>query len=189
MRLLYGRYYKERDVAVAELIPAGSTVLDLCCGPAVLYRRLLRKKGVDYIGLDLSRFFVDALNKRGVRALVRDLRSNDSLPRADYVVMQSSLCYFLPEPYRVIDRMLEAANKAVIVSEPIRNLSTSKSPLISAIAVKLSGPGGSQPQRFTEETLDKLFGSYSACLKRSFKIPGGREKIYMLEKSVRYSTS
>ena len=40
MRALYGRHYADRMRAVADEVPAGSSVLELCCGPATLYRRL-----------------------------------------------------------------------------------------------------------------------------------------------------
>ena len=46
MLALYGRHYFARYRAIADLIPAGSSVLDLCCGPAILYSRYLRNKNV-----------------------------------------------------------------------------------------------------------------------------------------------
>src|SRR5436305_14222025 len=39
MRALYGRHYAERMRAVAAEVPHGSSVLELCCGPATLYKR------------------------------------------------------------------------------------------------------------------------------------------------------
>jgi SAM-dependent methyltransferase len=180
MRLLYGRHYRSRSLAIADLIGPGSSVLDLCCGSGLLYHQYLQPKNITYTGLDVSRPFIEALNKQGVHAMEWDLQSAAPLPRADYVTMQSSLCYFLPDPVPVIERMLAAADKAVVIAEPIRNLSTSRSPLVARIAVKLSGPGGDRAQRFNEESLDKLFEAFSPRLTRSFKIPGGREKVYVL---------
>jgi hypothetical protein len=52
--------------------------------------------------------------------------------------------------------MLTAASKAVIVVDPIRNLFNSGSPLVTRIAVKLSGPGGDRAQRFNKQSLDRL---------------------------------
>jgi SAM-dependent methyltransferase len=183
MRLLYGRHYEARNSAVAELIPARSSVLDLCCGPGLLYQDRLRQKGIQYTGIDQSAAFTARINQMGARAFVRDLTSSEPLPEADYVLMQSSLCYFLPDPSPVLNRMLQAARTAVIIAEPIRNLSTSRSPFIRKIAVALSGPGGDQPQRYTEETLDLFFSQYASQLQTALKIPGGREKIYVLKKT------
>jgi len=158
MRLLYGRHYASRCTRISQLIPAGSTVLDLCCGSAVLYHRHLRQKSVAYTGLDINPRFVKALEERGIPGILWDVRSNAALPGADFVVMQASLYHFFPNASRVIDRMLEAARKKVIIAEPIQNLATSKLPIISAIAGRLSGPVVSSiPQRFTEATLDRSF--------------------------------
>jgi SAM-dependent methyltransferase len=182
-RLLYGRHHASRSAAIADLIPAGSTVLDLCCGPALLYHRYLRQKSVRYTGFDLSPFFVEDLVKRGSRGFVWDVRSDRPLPPADYVVIQGSLYFFLPDPSQLIDRMLASAGRQVIVSESIRNLSSSKVALVSMIAKRLAGAvQGDHPARFDEQSLDEFFRNYSQELKQSFKIPGGRDKIYVLEK-------
>ena len=45
MLALYGRHYAARFRAIAELIPAGSSVLELCCGPGILFRALPQGQG------------------------------------------------------------------------------------------------------------------------------------------------
>src|SRR5258705_7630934 len=96
MLLLYGRHYPSRYRAIADLIPAGSSVLDLCCGPALLHRRYLKHKSVQYTGLDINKVFIDRLNRQGGCGRICDLRSEEPLPSADYVIMQASLYHFLP---------------------------------------------------------------------------------------------
>ena len=61
MLLLYGRHYASRYRAISELIPDGSSVLDLCCGPALLYHRCLRAKDVQYTGFDINSRFIEQL--------------------------------------------------------------------------------------------------------------------------------
>jgi trans-aconitate methyltransferase len=181
MRLLYGRYYRARNRALADLIPPNCSVVDLCCGPGLLYEQYLRKKNVHYTGIDSSPAFVAKVKQLGASATVVELRSSTlPLPRAEFLIMQSSLYYFLPDPSPLVDRMLAAAAKGVIIAEPVKSLATSSLPLIRKIAVRLSGPGGEQPQRYTEETLDQFFAKYRAQLQSTLNIPGGREKIYML---------
>ena len=135
MIALYGRHYPARFRVIAELIPAGSRVLELCCGPGILFRRYLKAKGVDYTGLDINARFIAELRRRAGRGLVWDLHSNQPLPPADVVVMQASLYQFLPDPEPVVRRMLAAAEAQVIIAEPIRNLSDSPIP----------NPGGQRP--------------------------------------------
>lgn len=180
---LYGRHYPARYRALADLIPPGSSVLDLCCGPAVLYERHLRQKSVEYTGLDINETFVRGLKRRGVRAEVWDLREDAPLPPADSVVMQASLYHFLPDPLPVLGRMLEAARVRVIIAEPVRNLSCSRLPLLGPLARLLTDPGvGRQPYRFTEDVLDEVIRSLCTCRPRSNLIGGGREKIYVIDK-------
>jgi ubiquinone/menaquinone biosynthesis C-methylase UbiE len=181
MRALYGRHYASRYRAIADLIPAESEVLDLCCGPAHLFHRYLSKKSVRYCGLDINARFIEGLVKTGATGQVWDLNDPRDLPAADDVVMQASLYHFLPDPSAIIDRMLRAAKRQIIVAEPIRNLADSGVPILSALARRYTDPGiGRQADRFTEATLDKFFSRYSDRISNSFLIPGGREKVYVL---------
>lgn len=181
MLLLYGRHYTSRYRAIADLIPAGSSVLDLCCGPAHLYQRWLRAKSIQYTGLDINKNFIARLLRRGGSGRVWDLRSSEALPNADYVIMQASLYHFLPDASQVVDRMLAASRKRVIIAEPIRNLATSDSRLVSLLGRLFTNPGvGEHALRFTEESLAGFFTSYESRIVQSFTIAGGREKVYVL---------
>lgn len=179
MLVLYGRHYFSRCRVIADLIPDGSSVLELCCGPAHLYKRYLKPKNVRYTGLDINPRFIARLGELG---RVWNLLDGPPLPAAEYVVMQASLYHFLPDPSAIVDRMLSAATKLVIVAEPIRNLADSRFPLLSTIARRETNAGtGAQPLRFNERTLDAFFSRYAPRVSKSFLIPGGREKVYVLD--------
>jgi SAM-dependent methyltransferase len=180
MWALYGRHYGARDRVVAELVPPGAELLDVCCGPATLYRRRLREKGVRYRGLDLNPRFVVRLRALGIRADVWDAAEPAALPPADIVTMQASLYHFLPDPRPVLERMLAAARDVVIVSEPVRNLSDSRFAPLAAIGRQATRVGDGGAQRFDEPHLDALMGRYSDAVRERFLIPGGREKVYVL---------
>jgi SAM-dependent methyltransferase len=180
MRLLYRSGYRRRQEAVAELVPSGVSVLEVCSGPGRLYLDYLRDKGVTYVGLDLSEAFVRYLRTRGGRALVWDARSATPLPPADWVVMQASLYQFLPDARPVVDRMLEAAREHVVIAEPVHNLAAGGGP-VGWLAAKATDPGtGPQLHRFDEDSLAELFAPYEPRIERSFSLPGGREKAYLL---------
>jgi SAM-dependent methyltransferase len=181
MRALYGRHYRARLRAVADLIPGGATVLDLCCGPGTLYRRHLRARGVAYTGVDINPRFIERVRRLGGEGLVRDLHQDIELPPADYVVMQASLYHFLPDPAPLLGRMERAARRGVIIAEPIRNLASAGNPVVAALAGRLADPGtGAQPLRCDEAMLDRLLGGPRTPPARSHFIPGGREKVYVL---------
>src|ERR1044071_6340186 len=117
MLMLYGRHYPSRYRAIADLIPADSSVVDLCCGPALLFNRYLRQKNVSYTGLDVNAGFIRRLIRNGGSGQVCDLRKDAPLPRADYVMMQASLYHFLPDALPILGRMLQAATRQVIIAE------------------------------------------------------------------------
>ncbi|GAA5076222.1 class I SAM-dependent methyltransferase [Nocardia iowensis] len=184
IRALYGRHYTARYRAVEALVPAGASVVDLCCGPATLYTRYLRRKSVDYTGLDRNDGFVAKLTKAGGHGKVWDLHSDAPLPEADYLVMQASLYHFLPDPAPVLDRMLTAARKQVIIAEPVRNMATSDNRVLATIGQRFTNAGdGVQAHRFTEATLDDFVRRYESRVVRRSLIAGGREKLYVFDAS------
>ncbi|MCM6778319.1 class I SAM-dependent methyltransferase [Nocardia sp. CDC159] len=182
MRGLYGSHYGARFRAIAELIPEGASVVDVCCGPATLYTRHLRARAVDYTGLDLNAGFITRLIAAGGHGQVWNVRADAALPPADFVVMQASLYHFLPDAAPVVDRMLAAARERVILAEPVRNLATSDNPVLAAIGRRYTDAGdGAQTRRFTEATLDELFRAYENRVVARSLIAGGREKLYVLD--------
>jgi len=184
MTLLYGRYYNERYKAIADLIPNHASVLDVCCGPAILYQRYLAAKNVTYTGIDLNQCFVDKLNNDGARGLCLDITHAAELPEADYVVMQASLYHFLPEVEPIIAKLQAAARERVIIAEPVRNLADSRIPVIAHLAARMSNPGsGSQPLRFNSHNFDALAEQYaqSGHLLGLQAIANGREKLMILQ--------
>ena len=182
MRALYGRHYAERMRAVADQVPAGASLLELCCGPATMYRRYLRERAGTYIGLDVNARFVARLRQAGIDAREFDLSDPAlQLPGADVAIIQASLYHFLPDAGPIVDRMLAAARELVIVSEPVRNLASSDLPLVGRLGKRAADPGvGGHEQRFSEPTLDQLMERYRERTRTSFLIPGGREKVFVL---------
>ncbi len=183
MRALYGRHYEDRMRIVAEQVPNRASVLELCCGPGTLYGRYLRHRASSYIGLDVNAGFVERLRRQGVDVRLVDLAGSDQpLPHADVALIQASLYHFLPDAGRIVDRMIAAAGERVIVSEPIRNLASSDTPVIGLLGRRAADPGvGGHEQRFNEATLDELMAGYGSRVRAAFPIPGGREKVYVLD--------
>jgi SAM-dependent methyltransferase len=179
----YRRAYFERSRAVASLIPKKSSVVDLCCGPATLYHRHLRHKNIEYTGLDINPRFVQRLSTCGATGIRWDINEKKPFPKADYLIMQGSLYHFLPNPRPIVDRMLMAARRQVIITEPIRNLADSDFHMVAWLARKMTNPGtGDQPSRFSEALLDRFFDIYrnSGQVEVSYRIADDREKLCIL---------
>jgi SAM-dependent methyltransferase len=180
MRVLYGRYYAARDAAVAVHIPDGASVLELCCGPGRLYLRELRGRIGSYVALDASARFVERLRRRGVDARRADVATAD-LPAADVVVMQASLYQFLPDAEALVRRMRAAAGTAVIVSEPVRNLASSRLGVVARLAAGGAATAdGAQAQRFDAASLQALMAPFGDAVLFQGPVPGGREHVYVL---------
>ncbi len=147
MRTLYGRQLDRIYGDVAQRVPEGASVVDLCCGTARLYRDHLAARGNPYVGLDFNSHFVFHARKHGARARFFDART-DPVPAADCVTMVSSLYHFRRQAPELLTRMRAAARRCVIVSEPVRNLS-GKPSAFSRLAARLSNPGvGEYKERF-----------------------------------------
>jgi len=179
MRVLYGGHFRARYSAIAEEVPPGAAVLDVCAGDGYLYLRCLRARQVSYRALDISPELVRWMKRHGIEAYRFDVW-RDALPAADVVIMQASLYQFLPDAARVIEKLLDAARERVIIAEPIRNLSSSNNPLVRLIAKRMTRPGEGDGQyeahRFTSASLLDTFNRFPA-FERSRLVPGGREMI------------
>ena len=180
MRVLYGRYYGTRDAAVAAHVPDGASVLELCCGPARLYRDELRGRVGSYIAIDSNAGFVDRLRRCGVDARRADVAITE-LPVADVVLMQAGLYHFLPDAEAMVRRMLAAARERVVISEPVRNLAQSRVAIVARLAsAGAATAGGAQAHRFDDASLRALMERFGEAVLTSQPAAGGRERVYVL---------
>jgi len=179
MRLLYGRHFEARYVALAAEIPAGVDVVDVCAGDGYLYLRYLRSKAVEYLGLDISPHLVRWAQQHGVPARQFDLW-REEVPPGDVVVMQAGLYQFLPHAEPIVRKLLAAARHTVLIAEPIRNLSASRSPLLSRLSRRMTAPAAEGQvytgHRFNAQSLTALFHLFES-FERLQLLPGGREML------------
>ena len=175
---LYRNKYRARFEAIAEWVPDGSSVLDVCCGDCSLYTVALKGK-CNYTGFDSSPEFVSFGLGRGIHILQGDI-SVDPLPQSDIVVIQGSLYQFFPDHGYVLDRLLSCAKQTVIISEPIRNVSESQSRLASWLAHRFV-PSNNMNYRFSKDSLLEFIDKqYSKSVETIEIIDGGRDAIVVL---------
>src|SRR5207237_560420 len=65
MDVLCGPYDQSVLAGVARHIPAGASVVDVCCGTGRLASSLLGEKRCQYVGLDFNGHFVRTAQRRG----------------------------------------------------------------------------------------------------------------------------
>lgn len=180
MKFLYRDGYAERYEAIAELVPPGSSVLDVCCGDGRLFESCLARKGVSYIGLDINPAFIGAAASKGIDVRGFDIELRDDLPAADVVVIQSSLYQFIPGHEKIIRKLLRAARSRVIISEPVRNYGSSANPLVRRLTACATNPGtGPKHDRFTPDSLDAALAPFRVL--NRIPVCSGREMICILD--------
>lgn len=163
MRILYGGDFHSRYEIISDLLPDHVSVVDICCGDCYI-SNFLKKKNIDYLGLDLNPKFVQHALKRGIKTRLFDVK-NSTIPRADYIVMQGSLYQFAPNHRLILDRLFSAANKAVIISETVENIASYQNSILSFLghlATKVNGEDFSH--RFSKQEALDLFHEYNASL-------------------------
>jgi len=151
MSLLCGAELRRTLARVAALIPEGSSVTDVCCGTARLYRDHLHNRSGGYLGLDANGHFIMSLKRRAVPCKLHNALT-DPIDPADYVVMSNSFYHFHDRRDELIARMKGAARKGVILTEPVQNASAHPFAPLAAFAKWLTNPGvGDHTKRFDLE--------------------------------------
>lgn len=173
IRFLYGSHFRERYAAVSAEIADGDSVLDVCAGDCALYRFELKKRAVSYLACDCSQPFLAYAGRLGISTKPADVL-NEEIPSADVVVMMGSLYQFIPYEKIIIEKLLRAARKKVIITEPVRNWAQSNNFLLRAVACFFTRLNrGNVERRFTEELLKQTLSPYGFYGFRS--IAGDRE--------------
>jgi methionine biosynthesis protein MetW len=101
---------------VADMIDAGSRVLDVGCGDGELLAHLAQHKGVDGRGMELSQSGVNAGVRHGLSVIQgdadHDLKDYPS-DAFDYVVLSQTL-QATRQPRRVIEHLVRIGRRAVV---------------------------------------------------------------------------
>ena len=159
LRLLYGQALPARERLVAGLVPAGASVIDVCCGDATIAKRLGRDR---YLGVDASPIFVRAMERAGIAARLLDVTRDDP-PPGDVVLLLGALYQFLPDADALIERLRRSARQRVVIAEPYRNLAQHPWRPVRALARRMTDPGvDSSRDRFDETSLRALLERHGA---------------------------
>ncbi len=179
VRLFFKGFYKKRYEVLQGLIENNSTVVDVCCGDCKIVE-FLKDKNIDYTGLDYNEYFIRTATMKGIKARFCDIRRDD-IPQADYILIIGSLYQFIPYHSPLLHKLLSAAKRYLIVSEPIKNYTHSKSRIISYMATMMTNPGdGAKPYRFNEDTIKQAFRPFRTNIVREFRATNNKEYIVVL---------
>jgi methionine biosynthesis protein MetW len=108
-----GRWQDDR---IVELIPRGSTVLDLGCGDGLLLERLRLERGAIVQGVELDAEAVFACAERGVPVIQHDLnRGLDGFADQAYdVVICEETLQAVERPVQLLDAILRIGRRGIV---------------------------------------------------------------------------
>src|SRR5665647_2124974 len=101
---------------IEDLVPHGSTVLDLACGDGELLSQLIRDKGVRGSGVDVSQEAVEACVRKGLSVFHGDLDAGlaDFAAGSHDVVILSMSLQQLRRPRMIVREMVRVGRQAIV---------------------------------------------------------------------------
>lgn len=184
MRVAYGAEYADRYALIADQFRQPAHVLEVCCGDLLLHEHLQRRGLLrSYTGLEMSSAMLARGQARGIDVRAFDVRAGGELPRAEIVVMQASLYQFHDMAEALLRRLWEAAERQLVIAEPVRNLSQSRNALLRWLAQLLSRTDDRvHTFRYTEQTLLDLYQHCQIPVSQVCRTKQGREMVVVSNK-------
>lgn len=156
MNVLYLGKYNRRFERIIKIIKNSNStnIIELCFGDTYI-AEYCKKNDIHWTGYDLNESFVNRAKKLNHNAILKDITSIDQFNKCDTSIIIGSLYHFKEEAISIIRKMIQSS-KQVIISEPIKNL-TSSDGIIGFIAKKSTNAGkGNETFRFSKESFIKM---------------------------------
>jgi len=104
--------------AVCAWIPQNEQVLEIAAGSGRFYFEALSRITRNYAAIDMNPSFVRNLQRKGVSAVVGDIRSHP-VPVSGTIIMISALYHFRCDEESFLGKLLGSARKRLILVEPV----------------------------------------------------------------------
>lgn len=110
---------KQRDLAIANLIENGSSVLDIGCGNGRLLEYLINEKGIVGQGIDNSETALEIVRGKGITAYKCDLSDGEiPMDQTYHYIVMSEIIEHLADPERLMKYVQDRFSKSLIVTFP-----------------------------------------------------------------------
>ena len=182
MKKLYGAYYESRYTHLQKVIPDNCQLLELCMGDMLFYEKYLKPKNIQYSCADVNPVFVNNAKSKNIDSVLIDMLE-DEIPKSDYILLQGALYHSIPDQQKLIAKLLNSANKQLIISECVKNVSNSSNGVVSILAAFMSkAKTGQSKIKFTEETLKEAFAGFEKNIVQWIEHEDSMETIIVLQK-------
>ena len=183
----YGNYFKDYQV-IFSFIPSNSKkVIELCFGDIYL-ANICNQNQIDWIGYDISNFFVENAKKRNFNAIKANLHDHKIDTACDAIIISRSLYHFKDVLDSFFEKLLKCS-KNIIICESLSSFGNSKNRAFRTIAKYLTHSGDSDHvYRYNENSILKdinyLCDKYKLIIKRQIIKDDRRKNIFLhLQKS------
>lgn len=176
MNLLYiGRYRQRFKDITNELGPNDNNIIELCFGD-IYIAEYCKKNARHWLGYDINDEFVNHALQRGYNAVSADILSLESLPRADALIFAGSLYHFNENMHKIWQLMTSCATK-IILSEPIKNITSIKN-IVGAIGARASAiRNGDEAFRFDRDSLIAMVDHFQEIYNFTYEIISEKKDI------------
>ena len=179
MNFLYlGRYRQRFQDIIAVMAPGDRRIIELCFGD-IYIAEYCKKSLRQWTGYDINDVFVDYALKCGHHAVHADILSLKKLPRADVLIFAGSLYHFNENLHHIWQLMTSCATK-IILSEPIKNITSAKN-FIGKIGARASAVrNGAEAFRFERDSLIQMLDCFQETYNFTYEIVSEKKDILIV---------
>jgi hypothetical protein len=160
------------------MAPEDRQIIELCFGDiyiAEYCKRSLRQ----WTGYDINDVFVNYALERGHNAVSADILSLKKLPQADVLIFAGSLYHFNENLHHIWQLMTSCATK-IILSEPIKNITSIKN-FIGKIGARASAVrNGAEAFRFERDSLIEMLDYFQETYNFTYEIVSEKKDILII---------
>ncbi|MCX5881307.1 MAG: hypothetical protein NTU74_05760 [Deltaproteobacteria bacterium] len=160
------------------MAPGDRRIIELCFGD-IYIAEYCKKSLRQWTGYDINDVFIDFALKRGHHAVHADILSLKKLPQADALIFAGSLYHFNENLHHIWQLMTSCATK-IILSEPIKNITSAKN-FIGKIGARATAVrNGAEAFRFERDSLIEMLDYFQETYNFTYEIVSEKKDILII---------
>lgn len=160
MNILYFGKYNKRFKVITDILSQRTNnkkIVELCFGDTYI-ANWCKESNIEWIGYDINPNFINFAKLRGFEAYYFDLLDFKDMSECNTAVMIGSFYHFHKHAEATVEHIMKFTDR-FILSEPIKNLSSSKG-FVGYLAKRVTKSGrGNEKFRYNYETLKNTLKS------------------------------
>ena len=175
INILYVGRYGSRFKNIIKLIKDSKQIVDLCFGD-IYIAKYCKDNGVRWTGYDLNESFVKNAINKGYNAYQADIIKLETIPTCDVCIIQGSLYHFHDSIENLL-KLIFSSTKRLIISEPIKNLSSSNGIIGQMARLSANAGKGNERFRYSEKSIIDMLDIYKNIFNFEYAIVSKKRDI------------